>query len=65
MAAKLFTSEINPLNSNQTIIYEIGSGISQPIHRFAVDKANFETDIEYDNFIKYLTEALNFDYFGS
>ncbi len=64
MAAKLFKSEINPLNSNQTIIYEIGPGISQ-LHRFAVDKANFETDIEYDNFIKYLTEALNFDYFGS
>ncbi len=57
MSKPVFKAEINPMNDNETIIYEMS--VSRYNYRFAVDKANFENDHDFEDFIKYLVENLN------
>ncbi len=53
----IFIAEKNPLNDNETIIYQ--KTVIDKIYRFSIDKANFQNDDAYQDFIIYCVGALN------
>lgn len=57
MKQPVFTAEKNPMNDNQIIIYEMSA--MRKNYRFAIDKANFDDDHDYNDFIKYVVDSLN------
>ncbi len=52
-----FTAETNPLNNNETIIFEHVE--TEKILRFHINKANFEDDADFNDFISFLLNNLN------